>query len=150
MKLNDILIKGKLSFLLSMDCKWLSCVEIFDTSKRLYYHLINTHVNVTNESKDYTCKIKDCNFPSYNKTILRLHMTKHSTFRPFECEECFTRCKTEYSLKRHLKKYHLENSFKKKEQCIVCNIQFRYKKEFEKHKQEHDKKFYNVVKNLFK
>jgi hypothetical protein len=133
-----------------MECQWEFCFQKFKNTKQLHFHYVETHVDSLCGDKRYTCKVKNCHFPSNIKSILKIHITKHTTFKPFKCCFCNAVCKTESNLRKHTKMYHIKNSVFQKKECLVCNIQFQYDYQYQKHKKTHDISFLKIINFLFK
>lgn len=63
-------------------------------------------------------QVNGCDYQTLKPKLLSLHMNRHRTEKPFMCEECGARLKSEGILIRHMKLH--KNSNKKPFNCGDC------------------------------
>lgn len=82
---------------------------------------LKSHMLLHNEA-DYKCG--DCDYTTKKEKLLRNHiLTKHSTIRPWPCEECEKTFKTKRALTIHKAQHHVEGS-KTGRTCEFCSRPF--------------------------
>ena len=92
-------------------------------------------------------KIEYCVLPLVRQEIRRIKNMKielirlkfddtHSyKYKPFQCEHCSYKCKTNPQLKNHYRKEHNQFDYYK---CSECNLKFNKKSDLKHHLKEHE------------
>ena len=92
----------------------------------------NRHVCFMPELKGKTCPI--CNQTQRSKRELERHMIKHSEARPFECNQCDMKFKTNSTLKCHVARMH-EKVYS--HVCSLCGDKFLTRSDLTRHEATH-------------
>lgn len=101
--------------------KCLECEKIFKSDYCFEKHLTTIH-----PSKDvrYSHKCEQCEERFASAKKLEIHLkVKHEDDRPYICEECGKRVRTECSLKDHMLCHRDEKAF----ECKECNLKYKRK-----------------------
>ena len=91
------------------------CQMNFKRKDCLTHHLMYVHL----APKIHTCNLCPASFAK--KVWLKRHGLKHTDLRPFQCEKCELRFKTNYERKMHQSKIHERE---KSHQCLQCQMSF--------------------------
>ena len=114
-------------------CDYEDCGQRFRGEKSFSYHLWRHQKALPKDQKLIECQYPGCDFKCNHITKLVTHERKHTGEKPFECNECHNKFKSENNLKLHIEKMH-ELLFEPIV-CTVddCNRQFRSEASFKHH-----------------
>ncbi len=87
------------------NCKWSTCQESFNSSKGLFDHICESHINVMGTQKfTRECKWDNCDAKVERRHHLVSHIRIHVNFKPFVCQYCGKSYKWAHDSKRHVRK----------------------------------------------
>lgn len=115
-------------------CEFENCKKTFANRESLRGHLLRMHKSELQENPFTSHVCEECGAGFQFNSLLKSHMSKHSTSKEFYCVECDKGFKTKYALTQHLKiaAPHV-NYFELKLQCEHCNKRFGIKRDLERH-----------------
>ena len=106
-----------------------TCSKLFFTDFDLKNHKRNTH---DLQQDQLMCSI--CSFTTATKGRLKRHMILHSEERPFPCQLCNLKFKSDACWKRHLKQVHTQE---RKFKCRFCIKTFKTSSNLKVHENIH-------------
>lgn len=94
------------------------------------------HVNGKHNGPLYTCKVRGCDFTTTWPACLNAHRIVHSDERPFTCDQCDFRAKTEGNVRRHVKMVHDKHTYLS---CRFCPYRAPHPYRIRDHEKTHSK-----------
>eukprot|EP00835_Amoeboradix_gromovi_P005997 NODE_633_length_5774_cov_0.180617.p3 type:complete len:214 gc:universal NODE_633_length_5774_cov_0.180617:3163-2522(-) len=87
------------------NCKWEKCEDSYSTSKELFDHVCQAHINVMGTQKfTRECKWNNCDAKVERRHHLVSHIRIHVNFKPYMCQHCGKSYKWAHDSKRHVRK----------------------------------------------
>jgi len=68
---------------------------------------------------------------------MKIHLTVHSSEKPFKCEFCFISFKSQKILAKHIKKQHSENGHVERFKCEICGKDYSERSSLKAHQLKH-------------
>lgn len=109
-----------------------ACGQKFTTKQNLRRHKLLKH---DDSFQKLTCSVENCNYVTVSKSVLKLHMYKHTATKSFICEICGNGYWFLKALKRHRITHQDKEEFPC--QCKICGAKFAYLSGLQNHEEVH-------------